>query len=149
MADQFGISFQPSDENAGMDQPGLQEAVKLLNLRLPSVIGARSPVAPQLLQATGMQGQPDMQFLRQLLGLAGGMGGFGGMGMGPQGSRLTDGDPSQPTKPMLPHKPPPPPHIEVERPRPTGEVAPEPYAPRQPRTPPERPFLNGGRRDFL
>jgi hypothetical protein len=69
--DLFGVSFMPGaeGEDGNQDAQQFQEAVKLLNLRLPSVLGARSPVSPQLLGATGLQGQPDMQFLRQLLGL--------------------------------------------------------------------------------
>ena len=68
-AENFGISFMPGAEGEnGQQQTAepLQEAVKLLNLRLPSVVGARSPIHPSLLQATGLQGQPDAMFLNAL-----------------------------------------------------------------------------------
>ena len=48
--------------------PPLQEAIKLLNLRLPRVLGAQAPVNQALLGAPGLQGGSDLQFLRQLLG---------------------------------------------------------------------------------
>ena len=70
--DNFGISFMPGAEGENgqtANTEPLQEAVKLLNLRLPTVLGARSPVSPQLLQATGLEGQPDVAFIRKLLGI--------------------------------------------------------------------------------
>lgn len=72
MADNFGVSFQPSDANQGpQQQPHLQEAIQLLNLRLPSIIGARSPIPQALLTAPGLvkQGGTDVEFIKQLLGL--------------------------------------------------------------------------------
>jgi hypothetical protein len=68
--DTLGISFMPGAEGGPQqDLEPLQEAVKLLNLRLPSVVGASSPVSPQLLGATGLSGQTNAEFLRKLLGL--------------------------------------------------------------------------------
>jgi len=58
MAQQYGLSFQPGADN-GQQQSGyrapVQQAIKLLSLRLPSVVGARS-IAPQaLLEGGGSQ----------------------------------------------------------------------------------------------
>ncbi|HYE87699.1 MAG TPA: hypothetical protein VEA16_15155, partial [Vicinamibacterales bacterium] len=58
MAQQYGLSFQPGSDN-GQQQSGyrapVQQAIKLLSLRLPSVVGARA-IAPQaLLEGGGSQ----------------------------------------------------------------------------------------------
>ena len=70
----FGISFMPGADNGEDNEQGpepFQSAVKLLNLRLPSVVGARSPINAALLHGAGLQGQPNAQFLRalQMLGI--------------------------------------------------------------------------------
>lgn len=58
-----GVSFQPGQNGATGQQGkpktnGVQEAVKVLSLRLPSVVGARA-IAPQaLLQSPGSGGNP-------------------------------------------------------------------------------------------
>lgn len=59
--DNFGVSFAPTQDNAAMGQrngqlSGVPQAVQVLSLALPRVVGAR-PVAPQsLLTAQGGQG---------------------------------------------------------------------------------------------
>lgn len=66
MAQNFGVSFVPDDQNlqqgkAGASRGGMtptQQAVKLLSLRLPRVVGG-SPIAPApLLQSQGGRGMP-------------------------------------------------------------------------------------------
>ena len=109
--DLFGISFMPGAE--GQDGQNrvepFQEAVKLLNLRLPSVIGARSPIGPQLLGATGLQGQPDTEFLRNLLGLRRRQPDV----MGPQSPQMVDAGMTDFVKAgtAMPSKNPPPPRF--------------------------------------
>ena len=55
----LGISFSPFDQQAnGASQTGLspsapQQPIQVRNLRLPRVVGAGAPVAPQLLNAPG------------------------------------------------------------------------------------------------
>lgn len=60
-----GVSFQPGSQddqkrinpNAPQGtQDGVQEAIKVLSLRLPKVVGANAPVPTQLLSAEGAQG---------------------------------------------------------------------------------------------
>jgi hypothetical protein len=89
----YGIGFQPGqDQNGQGSGPApLESVVKLLSLRLPSVVGAQG-IAPQgLLNAPGMAGQGGgmgetqwLQMLRQLLS-------GGGMGMGAQGMGMPGG----------------------------------------------------------
>lgn len=59
-----GVSFQPGQNGAAGTQPnkpkntGVQEAIKVLSLRLPSVVGSRA-IAPQaLLESPGSGGNP-------------------------------------------------------------------------------------------
>lgn len=62
-----GISFQPGGEdsqkkidtanNANGSQEGVQEAIKVLSLRLPKVVGARAIAPGQLLTGQGSGGQ--------------------------------------------------------------------------------------------
>lgn len=107
----YGLSFQPGTDQGGAGRTGqpreapLQSAIKLLSLRLPSVVGARG-VAPQaLLQSPGMSGvmHPGLlQLLQQL---------FSGMG---QGAEQGQGQGLSPTGGGLGNLPPgsiPPPHI--------------------------------------
>ena len=55
----FGISFAPTAQNqreqqqSNQSQPPIQNAIKILSLRMPSFAGARSPIPDALLQAPG------------------------------------------------------------------------------------------------
>jgi hypothetical protein len=53
----YGLSFQPSEDNkrgaSGTPKVGTQNAVQLLNLRLPRVTGGAPPVASELLGSAG------------------------------------------------------------------------------------------------
>lgn len=93
----YGIGFQPGqDKGQGSgtaEPPPLESVVKLLSLRLPSVVGARG-IAPQaLLNAPGMAGagmsggMGEQQWLQILQRLLSGQGG----GMGPQTMGLPGG----------------------------------------------------------
>ncbi len=83
----MGISFAPTAENRLTQASGgpLQEAIQLLSLRLPKMVGARSPI-PQGLLASGagpsLGNSVVQSILAQILGQAGG----GPMGGQPQGS---------------------------------------------------------------
>lgn len=78
MAQPFGLSFQPGADQqggTGSGQPGepnvspLQSAVKLLSLRLPTVLGAQAPAPSQLLQPHGDDGHASaLALLRKLIG---------------------------------------------------------------------------------
>lgn len=103
MPAQVGRTFQPTTgmDNSQKDRNAkVQEAIKLLSLRLPSVVGAR-PVAPgQLLAGQGAGGlgagggESGIQLLRRLLAMAGG-GSMPGMTSGaPMGGGMA---PSTPT----------------------------------------------------
>lgn len=61
-----GVNFQPGSlqqeqqrrqEQTGSAQ-GVQEAIKVLSLRLPKTVGAQATVAPQLLNSQGSGGRP-------------------------------------------------------------------------------------------
>jgi hypothetical protein len=80
----YGLSFQPSEDNkrgaSGTPKVGTQNAVQLLNLRLPRVTGGAPPVASELLgsaggAASGGGRSPDanaiLQWLKRLLEGAG------------------------------------------------------------------------------
>src|SRR5690349_10818030 len=61
MADNYGVTFAPSQENAQQGPlnaqiDGLPAAIKILALRIPRVVGAKAPVASSLLNAPGAQG---------------------------------------------------------------------------------------------
>lgn len=69
----FGVSFQPGAQDGQSQQP-VQQAIQLLSLRLPSVVGARALAPQALLQsqggsALGAQGSPDaaLALLQRLL----------------------------------------------------------------------------------
>lgn len=82
MAQPFGVSFQPGvDQQQGAasgpagqrEATPLQSAVKLLSLRLPTVLGAQAPAPAQLMQSGGSRESPvgassasALNFLRQL-----------------------------------------------------------------------------------
>lgn len=83
----LGIGFQPSADTGGAgrsESTPLESVVKLLSLRLPSVVGARGIAPRELLAAPGMAGQSGtmgeqqwLQMLRRLMG--GGDAAFGGV----------------------------------------------------------------------
>jgi hypothetical protein len=61
MADNYGVSFAPTQENS-LQGPmngqidGLPAAIKILALRFPKFFGANAPAAPELLNAPGARG---------------------------------------------------------------------------------------------
>src|SRR5690348_14558580 len=61
MADNYGVSFAPTQENAQQGPlnaqiDGLPAAIKILALRFPRILGANSVAPPDLLNAPGAQG---------------------------------------------------------------------------------------------
>lgn len=57
----FGFSFAPTQdqaEDAGRraSLEGVPQAIKMMSLRLPQILGARAPVAAELLKGQGMAG---------------------------------------------------------------------------------------------
>ena len=83
----IGQSFQPGAENGqqqqnGSRRPPVQEAIRLLSLRLPTVVGARGIAPQQLLQgqgSAGLGGGPmslgaALEWLRKLMSGQGEMG---------------------------------------------------------------------------
>lgn len=58
-----GVNFQPGSKNDqnganGSNTTGVQEAIKVLSLRLPKVVGARAVAPGELLNAQGSGGNP-------------------------------------------------------------------------------------------
>ena len=138
----LGITFAPGHNTTGMQQrPGMasqpvQEAIKLLSLRLPRIVGANAPIPQGLLFGAGGEGLPDptgnplLDILRRRLGDPGAI----------------PGDPSG-----LPPLPPPPPRwtpgfddeVPIGSPEPTRTVPqdpslPPPLPPLPPPMPPDR-----------
>lgn len=73
----MGVSFMPGEQDESMKRPGSeapQDAIKTLNLAIPRVVGAGSPVNPSMLFGAGSQGLPANgfggleAFLRRLFG---------------------------------------------------------------------------------
>lgn len=67
-----GINFAPTTDNAANGPrnaalAGVPQAIQVLSLALPRVLGAQSPVPGSLLTAQGGQGQPDAALLQTLL----------------------------------------------------------------------------------
>jgi hypothetical protein len=61
MADNYGVSFAPTQENAQQGPlnaqiDGLPAAIKILALRFPRILGANPVAPPDLLNAPGAQG---------------------------------------------------------------------------------------------
>ena len=96
MAGEFGLSFSPTgkddQQQAGANQTPIQDAIKVLSLRIPQFHGGIAP--QQLLGGPGSAGLPGGgapgvggipggldEFLRRLFGMGGGM--PGGMPGGP------------------------------------------------------------------
>lgn len=78
MAD--GLSFQPGtgqeDEERRRRSSGVQEAIKVLSLRMPRVVGAAAPAPSALLNAPGSGGNPQIdsvvnQVLQRVMGAGG------------------------------------------------------------------------------
>lgn len=99
--DELGLSFAPTASagermRLGDRQGGLQQAVKLLSLRMPRVVGARA-IAPQaLLQSPGAMGGPPINaviasVLRSVLG--------------PEAAGLPSGPPPAVPPPTAPQRP--------------------------------------------
>ena len=67
MADDFGLSFAPINGRQGYqaDLDPVQEAIQILSLRRPTVLGAQAPVAPGLFGPPS--GAPDISALLQTL----------------------------------------------------------------------------------
>jgi len=75
MADNFGLTFAPTDQNTtqnpngppsgGRPSQAIQDAIQILSLRIPRVVGAGSITSPSLL---GPSGAPDpiLDMLRRL-----------------------------------------------------------------------------------
>jgi hypothetical protein len=122
MTGDFGLNFAPTAQNQqqnaqnGQSQSPIQDAIKVLSLRIPSFVGARGIAPNELLQGGGAAAAGGMgagmpggleQFLRQLFGQMGGgpMGG-GGLASPPQphigigGSLGKTLAPPEPTPPM-------------------------------------------------
>lgn len=73
----MGVSFMPGQQDDQTKKPGSeapQDAIKTLNLAIPRVVGAGSPVNPSMLFGAGSQGMPTNgfggleAFLRRLFG---------------------------------------------------------------------------------
>ena len=124
----LGMSYSPLTDDETKNKPpnqegAVQEAIRLLSLRMPTVQGAQAPASSQLLNAQGGGGlSPDA--LRRLLQMlaSGGMGGPGPLG----GSLPSDG---------LPPSAPPP-----SAPAPKVNYAPLPGSWRPPGPPPPKPL---------
>jgi hypothetical protein len=62
----LGVSFQPGSQDFGQQEgqgrpsagSGVQEAIRVLSLRLPRVVGAQSPASMPLLTSQGSGGNP-------------------------------------------------------------------------------------------
>ena len=128
----FGLSFVPGAEQNGQQRPGgpggapsgvppLQQAVQLLSLRLPRVMGGQALAPGPLMQGPaggglGLPGGALEELLKRLFGMPGGLPSMpsgqqkfgpgqmpGASGLLPSGPRMTPG-PSP--YPMLPSQPP-------------------------------------------
>lgn len=159
----FGVSFVPGgqgDPTKQMGQgqaggaPPLQQAIQMLSLRLPRVVGANGLAPGPLLSAPGGMGQPGgdaalnplLQALLRLAGMSGGGGSMapGGPSIGPGTApmaRVTPGEgETRPGPQLMPPMPP----------SGGGGFAPDagrqmgPGAPTFPGTPAGSPFLNRG-----
>ncbi len=62
MADTFGLSFSPTSQDTASKpfnaQTPTQDAIRLLSLRIPRVVGAGAPISGALLNAPGSAGMP-------------------------------------------------------------------------------------------
>lgn len=125
----FGLSFAPTGQNEQQNQQNqtpIQDAIKVLSLRIPSFHGARSPIPNALLQASGAAGMPGgggvpgglEEWLRRLFS-GGGMPGSMTPGSAPPPA-VRPGDPGMETRIPMPQ----PPQItapdRMPQPRPSG-----------------------------
>ncbi len=88
----IGFSYQPGQTGQAGAQSrtgarGPQEAVRLLNLRVPRVVGANAPIPGPLLNATG-GGPTDLNVLLKALMASFGGGGKQIVGDGPQATDM-------------------------------------------------------------
>lgn len=108
MAGEFGVSFSPTGKNdqqqdGGANATPIQDAIKVLSLKIPQFVGARGIAPEQLLGGPGSAGLPGMggglpggleDFLRRLFGqMGGGMGGGMAAPQGPPAPHIGIGGP--------------------------------------------------------
>lgn len=160
----MGVSFVPSGQGDPMNRqqqgqapgaPPLQQAIQMLSLRLPRVVGANALAPGQLLNAPGGMGGSGNPLLEALLRLAGMGGGQGQPGMGAQGlpsfsgstlPRFGAGDEQQRPAPSVQ----PPPQPGASQPwqgGPSGQM-PGPGQPTFPGAPGGSPFMDRSRGPF-
>lgn len=62
MGDTFGATFAPFPDPSGQNKSvsPIQQAVQLLSLRVPRVVGAAAPASAALLNSPGSSGSPDV-----------------------------------------------------------------------------------------
>lgn len=162
----MGVSFVPNGQGDPMNrqQPGqasgappLQQAIQMLSLRLPRVVGANALAPGQLLNAPGGMGGSGNPLLEALLRLAGmggsfqgGQGGPGGSGMLPSASgptlpRFGAGDEQRRLAPSV--QPPQPSPSQPWQGGPSGQM-PGPGQPTFPGAPGGSPFMDRSRGPF-
>lgn len=135
--DEFGsVSFAPTADQAQDavrrgQLEGIPQAIKVLSLRLPRVLGVKAPAAPDLLNAPGAGGVDPflsevIKTLAKTLAPMGMPQGFGGM---PDAPRVIPGAGTPPPRPIFQDNPPP---------KGTGGTAGPPMPPSMP--PPRRPW---------
>ena len=146
----LGLSFSPTARNAaenaqsGQSQTPIQDAIKVLSLRMPQFVGARSIAPSALLHATGAAGLPGMTevpggleaFLRRFFAPEGAIGSFDPlMPARPAIPRIAPGQARPPVGAPNP-APPPPEETFLQPNRPTVPLPPfDPNRPHIPRTP--------------
>lgn len=154
MAMPLGAAFAPTPDNAQLGQrngqlSGIPQAIQVLSMRLPQLLGAGAPASPQLLNAPGGQGvDPQQMALLTLLRtfMSHAQPGMPGGGL-PNGGTFPSGGTAQGPIGPGPWRPQPP----GDRPGPGGMTGPPMTAkPRvsyqDPMDPPEGPaaFRSGG-----
>lgn len=152
--DDLGLSFAPTAQNQQQGNGGsaatpIQDAIKVLNLRIPTVHGA---IPSPLMNAPGGAGIPNIgvggleQWLRMLFGQQGPLS-AGGMTAGAPLPNVTPG--AGGPKPDFPMPPAPPiPNTMPNEPAP-GSFQPGGFAPETPQAPPMPRSPFGGNRDWL
>lgn len=126
MANDLGISFSPfgdandpTNKRGGGSAPSPQEAIRILSLRRPSVVGANAPIPGVLLNAQGGgafggSGMNLEQLLQLLYGQRQGMGGTPAFPSPGGGSVSGYGAPPPSVIPSQPDSGPPPPSVQWE-----------------------------------
>jgi len=124
-----GVSFEPGSQDDELRRrtqgqrgaEGVQEAIKVLSLRLPKVIGAQGVAPSALLKAPGGMGRPGVDsIVEQVLAkfFPGGSGGAAQAPMAPQPMGMSPAQPS-PGPNAVPYEPPSPsprPRVVVDSP---------------------------------